>query len=69
MFDRSDGELSNLDVCFTPMGRAFMRTNFEEPLTPLTETHVAQVFRSEEGTVLGRTRRVLILPNGTARIQ
>jgi type IV fimbrial biogenesis protein FimT len=69
MLDRTDSELTNLDVCFTPMGRAFFRTNPEQPLVPLTETHVAEVWRGQGSTRLGRTRRVIILPNGTSRIE
>jgi type IV fimbrial biogenesis protein FimT len=69
MLDRSDSAVTNLDICFTPMGRTFYRTNLAQPLVPLTETHVAEVFRGEGTTRLGRTRRVIILPNGTARIE
>lgn len=69
MYDRSDGELANLDVCFTPMGRTFSRTNTAEALTPLSEAHVAQVWRTENAVQVGRTRRVLLLPNGTSRLE
>lgn len=69
MLDRTDTEITNLDVCFTPMGRTFFRTNPEQPLLPLTAMHVAEVWRGEGSTRLGRTRRVVILPNGTARIE
>jgi type IV fimbrial biogenesis protein FimT len=69
MLDRSDSAVTNLDICFTPMGRTFYRTNLAQPLVPLTETHVAEVFRGEGTTRLGRTRRVIILPNGIARIE
>lgn len=69
MLDRADGDVTQLDICFTPMGRAFFRTNPERALTPLSETHVAEVWRGEESAPLGRLRKVLILPNGTARVQ
>jgi type IV fimbrial biogenesis protein FimT len=69
MLNRSNSEISNLDVCFTPMGRTFFRTNTEQPLLPLTEMHVAEVWRGEGSTKLGRTRRVILLPNGTARVE
>lgn len=68
MADESDAAVANLDICFTPMGRAFWRTNVNQPLTPLTSTHVAQVFRATGATPLGRQRRVLVLPNGSSRL-
>jgi type II secretory pathway pseudopilin PulG len=69
MMDRSSASVSTLDVCFTPMGRTFFRTDPDQPLAPLAETHFAEVWRGEESAPLGRTRKVLILPNGTARVQ
>lgn len=69
MLDRASANVTQLDICFTPMGRAFFRTDPARALAPLTETHVAEIWRGEESAPLGRTRKVLILPNGTARIQ
>lgn len=52
------------DVCFTPMGRAYSRTDltatFAQLLTPAT-------FSVTHGSG-GLVRRVLVLPNGTARV-
>lgn len=62
-----DDELLYLDVCFTPMGATFTRTDLESAvMTRMTGVHVAQVTR--EG--LDNIRRdVLILPGGTARVK
>ncbi len=68
MEDQSGTGLSNLDVCFTPMGRTFFRKETTAALTPLTNTHVAEVFRAKGGSRIGRTRRILLPPNGAARI-
>jgi prepilin-type N-terminal cleavage/methylation domain-containing protein len=67
--ENEGGAVANLDVCFTPMGRAFFRTNTAQPLVPLTATHLAEVFRAEGSDRIGRTRRVLVLPNGAARLE
>ncbi len=68
MEDQAGTGLSNLDVCFTPMGRTFFRTVPTAVLNPLTSTHVVEVFRAEGDNRLGRTRRILVPPNGAARI-
>lgn len=68
MLDMSNDSLSTLDICFTPMGRAFTRTNTAERFAALTDTHVAEVYRGDGAVRLGRTRRIIILPNGASRI-
>lgn len=68
MEDQAGSSIENLDVCFTPMGRTFFRTIRAAQLQPLTGTHVAQVYRAEGATRIGRTRRVLLPPSGAARI-
>ncbi len=68
MEDAGGTALNNLDVCFTPMGRAFSRTSPGAALGPLTNAYAAQVYRAEGATRIGRTHRVLVLPNGTARL-
>ena len=68
MQDQSGNTVSGLDVCFTPMGRTFFRTTFTQPLVPLTSTHVAEVYRAEGSTRIGRTRRVVVMPNGASRL-
>jgi len=62
----SDDEIEYLDVCFTPMGATFTRTDAEATvMTRMTGVHEAQVTRDG---VAGR-RDVLILPGGTARVK
>lgn len=60
-----------VDVCFTPMGRTFVRTNAGLGFSTMNGVYRAQVQRKEGSTVLseGRTRTVMVLPNGSARLQ
>lgn len=58
-----------LDVCFTPMGRTFVRENQYFGFSDMSGVYRADVFRFEGGTKIGRTRSVVILPNGAARLQ
>lgn len=53
-----------LDICFTPGGRAFSAET-GSPLEPLTRAFTATIGRSEG---VARSRDVLILPNGAARL-
>jgi len=61
--DSGGTALANLDICFTPMGRAFARNSTADPFAALTQTYTATVTRP--GT---RTRQVVLMPNGTARL-
>ena len=62
----SDGNsLTTVDFCFTPSGRAFSRENFAAALTPLSAAYEVVVERTSGA---GITRRVLLLPNGAARL-
>ena len=63
--DSGGTAVSALDVCFSPMGRVFAResTKDEDALTPLTEPYLSVI----NAPGLGRTRRVLLMPNGSAR--
>jgi type II secretory pathway pseudopilin PulG len=58
--------VSSLEICFTPMGRAFTRTvlNDGTPFTTLGAAFLATLTRPG----IGRARRVALLPNGTARL-
>ena len=58
--------LSALDVCFSPLGAARMRTSFSAGFTG-TLTGVPQVNVSRDDGV-GLLRRVLLLPNGVSRV-
>lgn len=67
MSDSASNAASNLDVCFTPMGRTYARTN--GTLAPLTEAYAATVFRgSSVASAVGRYYKVLVLPTGIARV-
>ncbi len=55
---------TRLDVCFTPMGRAYTRADNLRFSTPMVEVASFNVGRS--GSVL--TRTVMVLPNGVARV-
>lgn len=68
MKNQAGSAVTTLDVCFTPMGRAFSRTATDAPLNQLAQTHVAEVYRGEASNRIGRLREVLLLPNGTARL-
>lgn len=68
MKDQGGGAVSTLDVCFTPMGRTYYRTNTATTLTQLTNVHSAEVYRTDGTDRIGRTRNVLVLPNGVARL-
>lgn len=61
----ADTAVTGLDVCFTPMGRVFARESNkdEDAFLPMTSAYLATV----SGATLGRQRRVVLLPNGTAR--
>ena len=60
---------SQMDVCFTPMGRAFVRYAQAGPFQPLTGVPVADVWRKgTDNNPIGLTRQVMILPNGHARM-
>lgn len=58
---------TQMDVCFTPMGRAFARAD-GGVFAPLTQVPVATVQRKDGGSTVGLIREILILPNGHARI-
>jgi prepilin-type N-terminal cleavage/methylation domain-containing protein len=64
--DSSNAAVTNLDICFTPMGRAFGRRSNADgaAFTPLADAFVATLSRPG----LTRTRQVVLMPNGTARL-
>ncbi len=67
--ETEDAEVSSLSVCFTPMGRAFRSTDLGDTWSPLTSVPYAEVQRtSHSGSALGMPRRVMLLPNGNARL-
>lgn len=62
--DSAGSVVNTLDVCFTPMGRAFSRTSFTSAFAALGTAYVATVSRPG----LTRTRQLVLMPNGTARL-
>jgi len=60
---------STLDVCFTPLGRAFARTSTTAPFAPMTGP-VTLTIERREGTSprVGLQRSVIVPPNGAARM-
>jgi prepilin-type N-terminal cleavage/methylation domain-containing protein len=64
--DSASTAVANLDICFTPMGRAFARRAIlaGTPFAPLTDTFVATVTRPG----VTRARQLALMPNGTARL-
>lgn len=63
------GPTPAMDVCFTPLGRAFVRYSANTPFLPLAGVPTLQVFRGPNAsTPIGLTRNVLVLPSGIARL-
>lgn len=71
-FQNADGtEVAGdpMQICFTPMGRAFERTATNGAWTPLTGVRQVKVQREiDSGQAVGLIRTVLLLPNGAARL-
>lgn len=67
LFDASESELTTLDICFSPKGRNFKRIIIgdNQPFTPLNEAYIAR-FKRTSGPSL--PRKVVLMPNGTARM-
>lgn len=62
---------ATMDVCFTPLGRAFIRYGIGDADLWHTPTGIPQVSvaRTYSGANVGLVRKVLILPTGIARLQ
>ncbi len=64
-------DVTRFDLCFTPTGRAFVRYNADVTWIPMTGIPIVRVYRTD-GTAtvaIGLERRVVILPNGNARLE
>jgi hypothetical protein len=61
-------DLSAMDVCFTPMGRAFFSDTNGGALTQLVGVPRAEVQRFEGSTPVGLRRVVVIMPNGNSHL-
>lgn len=64
--DSAGTDHSDVDICFTPMGRSFVRESVSDgdSFDTLSETYVATVERPG----MPRPRKVVLMPNGTARL-
>jgi type II secretion system protein H len=61
-------ETDELDVCFSPLGRAFVREG-DGAWAPLTSVLTVDVQREDgNNEKVGLKRQVVVLPNGTARL-
>ena len=58
--------VTQMDICFTPMGRSFVSFDGTAPTTAMVGAATVDVQRTGSGTGLLRT--VAILPNGMARL-
>ncbi|MCK6533971.1 MAG: prepilin-type N-terminal cleavage/methylation domain-containing protein [Polyangiaceae bacterium] len=68
--DPNGADVATMDVCFTPMGRAFVRYAVAGQFNPLTAVPRLMVTRVDTSTnvPVGPARWVLVLPNGSARL-
>lgn len=54
-----------LDICFTPLGRAYFRTAAASPFAELVQAPRIEI---QNASGIGLRREVAILPNGNARV-
>lgn len=60
---------SQMDLCFSPLGRAFVRYNQTGAFAPLTGVPVVRVARFDaDNNAWGILRTVLVVPNGNVRL-
>lgn len=62
---------ATMDLCFTPLGRSFVRYGNAGPFAPLTGVPQFRVFRNPTAATPAtdsRVRTVLVLPTGAARL-
>jgi prepilin-type N-terminal cleavage/methylation domain-containing protein len=64
--NQSATAVTQMDICFTPMGRSFVSFDGTAPTTAMVGATTVDVQRTGNGTGLLRT--VAILPNGMARL-
>ena len=56
---------SAVDICFSPLGRAYRRLSFTGTFAPMSDVPYVEVTPIDG---FGRTRTVLIMPNGASRL-
>ena len=69
--DNSSSTATAMDLCFTPLGRSYVRYAATGVFTPLTGVPQFKIFRGDSGGNLAagnRPRTVLVLPTGIARL-
>jgi type II secretory pathway pseudopilin PulG len=60
---------SQVDICFSPLGRPYRRYSFTEAFAPMNEVPYIEINRVDASNIAeGMTRTVLVLPNGTSRL-
>ena len=64
--DQSATTKTQMDICFTPMGRSFISFDGTAPTTAMVGATTVDVQRTSKG--VGLLRTVAILPNGMARL-
>jgi prepilin-type N-terminal cleavage/methylation domain-containing protein len=64
--DQAATTKTQMDICFTPMGRSFISFDGTTPTTPMAGATTVDIQRTGKG--LGLLRTVAILPNGMARL-
>jgi prepilin-type N-terminal cleavage/methylation domain-containing protein len=64
--NQGDTAVTQMDICFTPLGRSFISFDGNPPTTAMAGATTVEVQRTGTGTGLLRT--VAILPNGMARL-
>jgi type IV fimbrial biogenesis protein FimT len=70
--ESSGGTDANMDLCYTPLGRSFVRYATSGTFTPMTGVPRFEVFRGTNLTTpdaAARVRNVIVLPTGIARLQ
>jgi prepilin-type N-terminal cleavage/methylation domain-containing protein len=71
LIPETSGTDTTMDLCFTPLGRSFVRYATAGAFTPMTGVPQFQVFRGSNLTTpdaAARIRNVLLLPTGVARL-
>ena len=69
LYSSGGQEQAFADICFAPSGRSFFRTDAAGAWTPLASVPYVEVTRLDTaGVAVGIKRRILLLPNGSARL-
>jgi Tfp pilus assembly protein FimT len=66
--DKAGTAQSQMDVCFTPLGRSFVSFDGTPPTAPMVAATTIDVQRTVGGVGVGLLRTVAILPTGMARM-